>query len=426
MHPLTQVFLIAVAASYIVRWWLSIRQERAVRAHRDAVPEAFAAQIDVESHRKAADYTVARQRFGRVDLALDTLILLALTLGGGIEWFDSLWRPAELSAPWHGTAVILTLLFAQTLISLPFAVWSTFNIEARFGFNRMTPKLFVVDTLKEWLLGLAIGTPLLATILYLMNSAGAYWWLYAWGVLTAFTIVMQWAYPAFIAPLFNKFTPLADQSLEERIQSLLQRCGFKTQGVFVMNGSLRSAHGNAYFTGFGRNKRVVFFDTLMERLTHAEIEGVLAHELGHYRRHHIRSRLILSLVTSFAGLALLGWLATWPAFYHALGVATIAPHTALLLFLLALAPFTFWITPLAAWWSRKHEFEADEFAAEHASSIELATALTKLYRDNASTLTPDSLHSAFYDSHPPALVRIAHLQRLTRSALSPLPVADEG
>jgi STE24 endopeptidase len=245
-------------------------------------------------------------------------------------------------------------------------------------------------------------------------------------VLTAFTVVIQWAYPTFIAPWFNKFSPLADETLRERITSLLQRCGFASQGVFVMNGSLRSAHGNAYFTGFGKNKRVVFFDTLIERLTHAEIEGVLAHELGHYRRHHVRSRLILSLLMSFGGLALLGWLAAWPEFYHALGVATPSSHAALLLFMLALSPITFWITPIAAWWSRKHEFEADEFAAEHASSTELATALTKLYRDNASTLTPDSLHSAFYDSHPPALVRIAHLNKLATTALVPSPVVGEG
>jgi STE24 endopeptidase len=416
MHSLTQFFLLAVAASYATRWWLSRRQERAVLAHRDSVPIEFAGQIDLEAHRKAADYTIARQRFGRIDLGLDTVILLLLTVGGGIEWFDSLWRPAQLPSPWHGTFVVLTLFFAQTLISLPFSIWSTFKIEARFGFNRMTPKLFIVDLIKEWVLGLALGLPLLALILYLMDKAGTYWWLYAWGVLTAFTVVIQWAYPAFIAPWFNKFSPLADESLRERITSLLQRCGFASQGVFVMNGSLRSAHGNAYFTGFGKNKRVVFFDTLIERLTHAEIEGVLAHELGHYRRHHVRSRLILSLLMSFGGLALLGWLAAWPEFYHALGVATPSSHAALLLFMLGLSPITFWITPIAAWWSRKHEFEADEFAAQHASSTELATALTKLYRDNASTLTPDSLHSAFYDSHPPALVRIAHLQRLARAS----------
>jgi STE24 endopeptidase len=248
-----------------------------------------------------------------------------------------------------------------------------------------------------------------------MDRAGPQWWLYAWGVLSAFTLVIQWAYPAFIAPWFNKFTPLADESLRARITGLLERCGFKAQGVFVMDGSLRSSHGNAYFTGFGKTKRVVFFDTLVERLSPSEIEGVLAHELGHYRRHHVRSRTILSLVMSFLGLALLGMLAAWPQFYHALGVATPSPHTALLLFMLTLGSITFWLTPLGAWWSRRHEFEADEFAAEHASSVELATALTKLYRDNASTLTPDPLHSAFYDSHPPALVRIAHLQSLAHA-----------
>jgi STE24 endopeptidase len=269
----------------------------------------------------------------------------------------------------------------------------------------------VVDLLKQFALSLTLGVPLLAIVLYLMNRAGAQWWLYAWIVLSVFLIVIQWAYPAFIAPWFNKFTPLPDASLQERITALLQRCGFKAQGVFVMDGSIRSSHGNAYFTGFGKTKRVVFFDTLLQHLSAGEIEGVLAHELGHYRRHHIRSRLILSLVMSLAAFALLGFLSDWPDFYRAFG-ATHSAHAALLLFMLALGPFTFWLTPLSAWWSRRHEFEADEFAAEHANANELSSALTKLYRDNANTLTPDTVHSAFYDSHPPALVRIAHLQQL--------------
>jgi STE24 endopeptidase len=276
--------------------------------------------------------------------------------------------------------------------------------------------LFVVDLAKQLALGLALGVPLLAIVLYLMERAGNKWWIIAWAVLMAFMVIIQWAYPAFIAPWFNKFSPLADVNLQERIATLLKRCGFKAQGVFVMNGSLRSSHGNAYFTGFGKTKRVVFFDTLLERLTASELEGVLAHELGHYRRHHIRKRLILSLVMSFAGFALLGFLSNWPDFYHALGVSTPSSHAALLLFMLALGPFTFWLTPISSWWSRRHEFEADEFAAEHADAIDLATALTKLYRDNASTLTPDDLHSAFYDSHPPALVRIAHLRELAARA----------
>jgi len=414
MHWLTQLFIAALASSTAAQWWLSLRQTRAVIAHREHVPTPFAERISADDHRKAADYTVARERVGRVQLFLDAAILFALTLGGGITIFDSLWQHSGLARPWLGTAIILSIVFAQTVVGLPLSIYQTFRIEARFGFNRTTPALFVIDMMKQLLLGLALGVPLLSVILFLMDRAGSQWWLYAWGVLTLFTIGIQWAYPAFIAPWFNKFTPLADQSLQERITALLQRCGFKAQGVFVMDGSVRSSHGNAYFTGFGKTKRVVFFDTLMERLSASEIEGVLAHELGHYRRHHIRSRLILSLVMSFLGLALLGYLSTWQDFYQALGVAAPSSHAALLLFMLALGPFTFWLTPLGAWWSRRHEFEADAFAAEHASSSELATALTKLYRDNANTLTPDALHSAFYDSHPPALVRIAHLQQLAR------------
>jgi STE24 endopeptidase len=351
-----------------------------------------------------------------VDLAIDLAITLALTLGGGIALADALWRAADIAQPWLGTAVIMSILIAQGVIGLPLSLYRTFWIEARFGFNRTTPKLFIVDLFKQLALGLLLGIPLIAIILYLMERAGAQWWLYAWTVLTVFSVVMQWAYPAFIAPWFNKFTPLADETLRTRIASLLERCGFKAEGVFVMDGSQRSSHGNAYFTGFGRTKRVVFFDTLVERLSAEEIESVLAHELGHFRRHHIRNRLIVSLIVSFLGFALLGWLSEWPAFYSALGVTTPSSHAALLLFVLAIGPFTFWLTPIGAWWSRRHEFEADEFAAEHASSSDLAVALTKLYRDNASTLTPDDVHSAFYDSHPPALTRIAHLQRLTARA----------
>jgi len=412
MHWLTQLFLLAFVSSALAQWWLSVRQTRYVNAHRDRVPGPFAESISAGDHRKAADYTQARERVGRIHLIVDGAVLLFFTLGGGITLADALWQRAHLGEPWHGTAVILSIIFAQSLLGLPLSLYQTFRIEARFGFNRTTPKLFVVDLLKQLVLGLALGAPLLALVLFLMSSAGEQWWVYAWAALNAFMIVIQWAYPAFIAPWFNKFTPLADSTLQERIAALLQRCGFKAQGVFVVNGSLRSSHGNAYFTGFGKTKRVVFFDTLLERLNAAEIEGVLAHELGHYRRHHIRSRLIVSMIMSFLGFALLGFLSTWPEFYRALGVATPAPHAALLLFMLALGPFTFWLTPIGAWWSRRHEFEADEFAAEHANAAELSTALTKLYRDNATTLTPDELHSAFYDSHPTALVRIAHLQRL--------------
>jgi STE24 endopeptidase len=412
MQYLTAIFVTAVVTSTLARWWLSIRQVHHVQAHRAQVPMPFADQIDLAAHTKAADYTTARQRFGRLDLLLDVVILLALTLGGGIEYLDTLWCHAALSETWHGVAVILSLMFIQTLISLPLAAWSTFKIEAHFGFNKVTPSLFIVDTLKEWLIGLALGAPLLFAVIWLMNKADSLWWLYAWIVLSAFSLVINWAWPKFIAPLFNKFAPLSDQTLKERIGALLQRCGFQSQGVFVMDGSKRSTHGNAYFTGFGKNKRVVFFDTLIQTLQPSEIEAVLAHELGHYKRHHIRNGLLFSLAMSFAGLALLGWLTKQPEFYSALGVSTPSAHAALLLFMLALSPILFWITPLSAWWSRRQEFQADEYAASQANANDLVTALTKMYRDNASTLTPDELHSAFYDSHPPALTRIKKLQQL--------------
>jgi STE24 endopeptidase len=290
-------------------------------------------------------------------------------------------------------------------------VWRTFGIEARFGFNRTTPGLYVADLAKNLLLGLLLGGALVLVVLYLMQQAGPLWWLYAWIVWVGFTVLMTWAWPTLIAPLFNTFTPLADEALRERTEALLARCGFSSKGIFVMDGSRRSAHGNAYFTGVGRNKRIVFFDTLVERLQAPEVEAVLAHELGHFRLHHVRRRLILSLLAGLGGLALLGVLARWPDFYGAFGVAPSA-HGALLLFMFVLPAFTFFLTPLGTRWSRKHEFEADEFASRYADPRRLIDALVKLYRDNATTLTPDRLHSAFYDSHPPALTRIARLQQL--------------
>jgi STE24 endopeptidase len=280
----------------------------------------------------------------------------------------------------------------------------------------MTLGLFVADLLKSLLLALVLGVPLIFVILFLMHSAGGLWWLYAWGVWLGFTVLMTWAWPTLIAPLFNKFTPLADESLKQRAEALLARCGFSSKGIFVMDGSRRSVHGNAYFTGVGRSKRIVFFDTLIERLQATEVEAVLAHELGHFKLHHVRSRLLLSLVLGLAGMALLGALAAWPDFYRALGVRTPSAHAALLLFMLALPAFTFFLTPIGSWWSRKHEFEADRFAAQFADARQLADALVKLYRDNATTLTPDQLHSAFYDSHPPAPIRIARLQQLAAGA----------
>jgi STE24 endopeptidase len=412
MHWFAGLFVLLLVASTLTRSWLNQRQVAAVLRHRDAVPEAFRAQIDLAAHQKAADYTVASAQISRWDNLLDAALALLLTLGGGLNAIDSAWQAAQLPAVWHGTVVVLSTFLLLSLVGLPLSIWRTFGVEARFGFNRTTVGLFIVDLLKGLLVGLILGGPLVFVILFLMQRAGSLWWLYAWFVWVAFTVLITWAYPTLIAPLFNKFTPLSDEALKQRTEALLQRCGFSSRGVFVMDGSRRSVHGNAYFTGVGRAKRIVFFDTLLERLQIAEVEAVLAHELGHFRLHHVRWRLLLSLGFGLLGLALLGFLAQWPDFYSALGVGNPSPHAALLLFVFVLPVFTYFATPLGAWWSRKHEFEADEFAAKFADARQLAEALVKLYRDNATTLTPDRLHSAFYDSHPPALVRISRLQQL--------------
>lgn len=412
MHWFSLLFVSLLIVGTLVRSWLNQRQIVAVQQHRDRVPEAFANQIELDAHQKAADYTATLGQLARWENLLDAAIALIFTLGGGIDAIDAAWRALGWSPLWHGTAVILSTVLLMSALGLPLSLYRTFGIEARFGFNRTTVGLFLLDLLKGLVVGLVLGAPLIVVILFLMERAGSWWWLYAWAVWVPYTILVTWAYPAFIAPLFNKFTPLADEALKQRTEALLTRCGFASNGVFVMDGSRRSVHGNAYFTGVGRNKRIVFFDTLIERLQAQEIEAVLAHELGHFRLHHVRSRLILSLAMSLGGLALLGQLAAWPQFYSALGISQPSAHAALLLFMIVLPVFTYFLTPLGAWWSRKHEFEADAFAAKFASARELAVALVKLYRDNATTLTPDKLHSAFYDSHPPALVRIARLQTL--------------
>jgi len=411
MPWLTVIFVLAVVGGTALQLWLSGRQVAAVASHRARVPEPFGEQISSTDHAKAADYTIANVRFRRIETVFDAAVLLALTVGGGLAAIDALWRRTGWSQPWLGTAVILSVFCLTGILGLPFSIWRTFRLEARFGFNRLTPRLFVVDRLKSLVLAAVLGVPVVLVVLSLMERAGAAWWLWAWALWLVLTLLMSWAWPVLIAPLFNTFTPLADPALVARIESLLQRCGFASKGVFVIDGSRRSAHGNAYFTGIGRNKRIVFFDTLLERLQPAEVEAVLAHELGHFRLKHVRKRLIVSVGLSFCGLALLGWLAGQPAFYPALGVPTPSTHAALLLFLLAVPPFALFATPLTSMWSRLHEFEADAFAARTASAGELVSALVKLYRDNASTLTPDPVYSAFYYSHPPALSRITRLQQ---------------
>lgn len=405
------LFAGAIAIETAARLWLATRQIAAVRAHRDRVPEPFSNEITLADQQKAADYTVARTRLGRVGFVVEASIALALTFGGGIALLDAFWSRLALGQPWHGTLVVLTTLLAILLIRLPLAAWRTFRIEARFGFNRVSPALFLADFVKRMLLGLLLTAPLLLIVLALLEGAGPWWWVTAWAVWVGATLGLGWAWPRIIAPLFNRFTPLADSPLKSRVEALLARCGFASSGLFVMDGSRRSAHGNAYFTGVGRNKRIVLFDTLLQRLDAAEVEAVLAHELGHFRLQHVRKRLILSIMGGFFGFAGLAWLAEQPELYPALGVPA-APHSALLVFMLIAPLFAFLWTPVASWWSRRHELAADDFAVAHVDARALAGALIKLHRDNASTLTPDPLHSAFYDSHPPAPVRVSRLIRV--------------
>ena len=409
MHWPTALFIAAVAGTTAVELWLASRQVAAVEAHRDRIPAPFAGRLSAEDHRKAADYTAAKIRLGNIGTLINAGLTLALTVGGGIAAIDALWRRTGWSEPWLGVAVIATVAAVTGVIGLPVSLWRTFRLEARFGFNRTTPKLFLADLGKAIALAVLIGGPLLLAVLVLMARAGRWWWLAAFGCWEAVTLLITWAWPAFIAPFFNKFSPLEDAALKARIEALLARCGFRSSGVFVIDGSRRSAHGNAYFTGIGRHKRIVFFDTLLGQLGAAEIEAVLAHELGHFRLRHLRHRLLVSFAATLAGFALLGWLAARPAFYEVLGVPVPSAHAALLLFAFVAPVALFFTTPLGSLWSRRHEFAADRFASEHASAGELASALVKLYRDNASTLTPDPLYTAFYYSHPPALERIARL-----------------
>lgn len=406
------IFLAALLTSLLVQLWLSARHISHVRRHRDQVPAAFADRIGLEEHRKAADYTITRTRFGIIDKLFGLLFVLGWTFAGGVELLDQTWRTLAWSPTAIGVAFLISAFFIMALLDLPFSAYTTFVIEERFGFNRTTVTTFIADLFKQALLLLIIGIPLASLIVWLLAYSGSLWWLYAWLSWISFSMLMMWAFPRFIAPLFNRFKSLEDDTLRERIQALLQRNGFNNSGIFVMDGSRRSAHGNAYFTGLGNNKRIVFFDTLMEDLTTAEIEAVLAHELGHFKRRHVIKQLILMSLLSLAGLALLGWLIDQPGFYHGLGVATPSGHVALLLFLLIVPPFSFCLQPFLARLSRHHEFEADEFAAAQSSPLTLAQALVKLYRENAATLTPDPLYSAFHDSHPPAPVRIQRLERL--------------
>jgi STE24 endopeptidase len=413
MQWLTWAFLAGLAAETLTRLWLGTRQIAAVRAHRNEVPEPFRGQVALADQQKAADYTTARVALGRWATVVEAIVKLVLTLGGGLAAVDAIWRGTGWGEPWRGALVIASLSLLLQLVGLPFSLWRTFRIEARFGFNRVSPRLYAVDLAKQLLLAALLGGPLLLATLTLMERAGSWWWVWVWLIWLVWTLGLTWAAPKFIAPFFNRFSPLTDEALKKRVETLLERCGFAARGgVFVMDGSLRSAHGNAYFTGIGRNKRIVFFDTLLARIEPVEIEAVLAHELGHFRLHHVRQRLIASVLLTFGGLALLAWLAQQPGFYGALGVPVPSAAMALLLFVVTVPVFTFFATPAMSWWSRRHERQADDFAAEYADAGKLAGALVKLFRDNASTLTPDRIHSAFFDSHPPALERIGRLRAL--------------
>ncbi|MEO7402673.1 MAG: M48 family metallopeptidase [Burkholderiales bacterium] len=415
MHWFTTAFLVALALTTFIRLWLATRHMRHVAANRERVPAEFADRVALTDHQKAADYTVAKSRLGNIDTLLGMAVLLCFTLAGGLQWISDIWsRVFETGGYAHGIALLATMTIVASLIELPLSIYRTFVLEARFGFNRMTPALFIADLAKGTVIGAALGLPLVALVLWLMAKMGTYWWLYVWLAWMIFNLLVLTLYPTLIAPIFNKFNPLADESLKTRIEGLLAKCGFKSRGVFVMDGSKRSSHGNAYFTGFGAAKRIVFFDTLINRLAPAEIEAVLAHELGHFKRRHIVKRIVWIFAASLVLLALLGYLIDKPWFYASLGAHTQSTAMALALFFLAVPVFTFPFSPISSLYSRKHEYEADAYAASQSNGEDLVRALVKLYQDNASTLTPDPMHSAFYDSHPPAALRIARLQGAAR------------
>ena len=416
---LTLAFAIALALQLLVQLWLNTRQVRYVAQHRHEVPQSFASHISLAAHQKAADYTLAKARFGLLHMAWGAVILLGWTLLGGLNTLQNTLLQWMEPGMVQQLALLAAFAAISGLLDLPFSLYQTFALEARFGFNKSTPAIWLGDLLKSTLLAAIIGLPIAWIILWFMGATGSLWWLWAWGIWTGFQLLLMWIFPTYIAPLFNKFEPLADESLKARVTSLMQRCGFAAKGLFVMDGSRRSAHANAYFTGFGASKRVVFYDTLLKQLSPDEVEAVLAHELGHFKHKHITKRMIGMFVLSLIGFAVLGWLTQQVWFYTGLGVL---PSTALafgqpshddalalLLFMLALPVFTFWISPVMAHFSRRDEFEADAYAMQQASGAALASALLKLYEDNASTLTPDPVYARYYYSHPPAVERLARM-----------------
>ena len=411
MNTFGLIFLAALLLTVATRLWLAARHAGHVAAHRDAVPAQFADVITLDAHQRAADYTCTKTRFAMIGVLVEAALALAFTFGGGLQALHG------LTAAWfeqgivRGLALIGCVAAIMMIVDIPLNLYRTFVIEERYGFNKVTLKLFWIDFIKGLLLSAALGLPLIAVVLWLMARMGEWWWFYAWLTWMAFNITMLAVYPTWIAPLFNKFSPLTDAAMKERVERLLDRCGFKVKGLMVMDGSRRSSHGNAYFTGFGKTKRIVFFDTLLSRLEPQEVEAVLAHELGHFKLKHVVKRIVWIFAASLGFLWLLGWVLDKPWFYQGLGVSDASTAMALVLFSIVVPVFTFLFQPLSAMVSRKHEFEADAFAAQHTPAADLITALVKLYKDNASTLTPDPLHSVFYDSHPPATTRIARLQQ---------------
>ena len=409
------LFVAALLSNAVIKLWLAYRQLDHVAANRAEVPLAFREQINIAAHHKAADYTSTLVRFGALTIIFDTVLLLLFTVGGGIQWLSDASSNLTDSLLLQGVAVIVLVLVLQSLLEMPFDLYRTFNIEARFGFNKMTLKLYLLDAVKGTLLGAVLGLPLLFAVLWMMSAMGDLWWLYVWGVWVTFNLLLLFIYPTYIAPIFNKFEPMQDEAQKLRIESLLARCGFESSGLFVMDGSKRSSHGNAYFTGFGKTKRIVFFDTLLQRLSPGEIDAVLAHELGHFKHRHVIKRIAFTFAVSLGFLWVLAQLLHAEWFYLGMGVTTQSTAIALLLFFMALPVFTFLLHPLTSAYSRKHEFEADAYAAQQTDANELVNALVKLYQDNAKTLTPDPLYATFYESHPPAPIRIAHLQKLGES-----------
>jgi STE24 endopeptidase len=410
MNTFTLIFLIALIISSSIQFWLAKRQADYVAAHRFAVPDTFKTKVPLEAHQKAADYTLAKIKLGNIDGALGIVILLLLTLGGGINTAFGYWTSIISSPLLAGVAATATIFLIMTLVEIPTSVYQTFVIEEKFGFNKSSVNQFIKDQFLHLALGAAIGLPILALILWVMDNVGSLWWLWAWGIIMGFSLLMSWLFPTVIAPLFNKFTPMEEGSLKDRIQGLLARCGFNSQGIFIMDGSKRSGHGNAYFTGLGNNKRIVFFDNLVNSLDDEELEAVLAHELGHFKCKHVIKMLIATSIMTLISFAILGWLINEPWFYSGLGVEQPSKAAALLLFMLVSSSFTFFMQPVSAYFQRKFEFEADDFAASNAKADKMISGLVKLYEENANTLTPDPLYSAFHYSHPPAAIRIAHLE----------------